>query len=104
MGQGVCIHSLNLSRNGEDALGHILDIGSCDPSHGDPTVVGEVNVRVFADLEHLASRSQADNIRARSVRDARKGGRQLMGMTTAPEPLLQQEALTWATPHHRIRS
>lgn len=45
----------SLSRDGEDALGHILDIGGCDASHGNPTVVGEVNVRILAYLEHLAS-------------------------------------------------
>lgn len=60
----------SLPRNGEDALGHILDIGGCDSSHRNPTVVGEVNVRVFAYLEHLVSRPYADNRSARSVRDA----------------------------------
>lgn len=58
VGRG-CLYTL-LSRNVEDALGHILDIGGGDSSHGDPAVVGEVDVRVFADLEHLASPSQVD--------------------------------------------
>lgn len=43
-----------LSSDCVDALGHIFYVGSCDAGHGDPTVVGEVNVRILAYLEHLA--------------------------------------------------
>lgn len=43
-----------LSSDCIDALGHIFYVGSCDAGHGDPTVVGEVNVRILAYLEHLA--------------------------------------------------
>lgn len=42
-GKGV-LTVRSLSRNGEDALGHVLYVSGSDASHGDPTVVGEVNV------------------------------------------------------------
>lgn len=70
-----------LSRHGKDTLGHILDVRGCESSHGDPTIVGEVNVRVFAYLEHLASRdSNVDNTSTRSVtgRNERERGREVI--------------------------
>lgn len=48
----VCV----LSCDGVNALRDVLHVARGDPCHRDATVEGEVDVRIFANLEDLATR------------------------------------------------
>ena len=59
---------LSLSRDGIDALCHILYVGRRDARHRDATVIREINVRVRANLEHLITRQHATSQAIERVR------------------------------------
>ncbi len=86
--QGMFTHSL--SRHGEDALGHILYIGCRDASHGNAAVVGEVNVRILANLEHLGSQP-------------REGHQGAVGRVRDTIDKISSSDLVWSTKNNYLR-